>query len=130
VFPFPAARPAVSLWAVPARVAPPSSSVVAAVLAFGDVREDREDGMTMVRFSRERLSLPDLQELLGSEAERALDVSVLWDEREAEMVQVLDTAPLRAAADEARTGNAYADAQMRGFRRYRPELDLVHERAA
>jgi hypothetical protein len=130
VFPFPASRPAVSLWAAPAPVAPPSSSVVAAVLAFGDLRDDREDGLTLVRFSPERVALPDMQELLGADAARALDVSVLWDEREAEMVQVLDTAPLRRTPEAGQTGNAYADARMRGLRRHRPELELVHDRAA
>jgi hypothetical protein len=122
VFPFPASRPAVSLWTAPVRTTPPSSAVVAAVLAFGDVREEREDGLTLVRFSRERLAIGDLDELLQGETERALDVSLLWDEREEQLVRVLDNRPLRAGREDGPTGNSYADARMRGYRRHRPEV--------
>ena len=130
VFAFPAARPAVSIWAQPSPVAPPSDRVVAAVLQFGDVWDEREDGLTLIRFTPERLAMGDMRELLGSETARAEDVSILWDDREEQLVRVIDTAPLRAASDERPTGNAYADARMRGYRRYRPELELIEDWAA
>lgn len=110
--PFPKARTPVSLWIAPTPVAPPSGAVIAAVLAFGDIREEREDGTTLVRFSPERLAIGDLDEMLGAETNRALDVSVVWDEREEEVVTVLDVAPFRAQ-DCGPTGNRYADARLR-----------------
>lgn len=117
---FPKSRIPISLWVAPVPVAPPSGAVIAAVLAFGDQREDREDGTTLVRFSPERLAIGDLDEMLGAELDRALDVSIIWDEREDEVVSVLDVAPLRAH-DGAPIGNRYADARLRRGRK-RPEL--------
>jgi hypothetical protein len=111
-------RPAASLWAAAdTRVAPPSPALVSAVLVFGDVHEAREDGTTAIRLSAERLRPGDLRMLLGAEEARALDLTVLWDDREEQVVGVIDLGPLRHAAEPGPTGNAYADARMRGFPR-------------
>ena len=92
----PETRSALSLWVEPASVAPPPSEVVAAVLAFGDLHEFREDGSTQIRFSPARLDQEDMRLILGEARGRALDVSVLWDEREEQVLAVIDLAPLRA----------------------------------
>jgi hypothetical protein len=114
---FAGTRPALSLFSTPQPLTPPSERVVAAVLEFGDVREDRQDGLTTVRFTAARLEREDMELLLGEERERALDVSIIWDEAECEMVRVIDLAPLRAGREGAEQANRYADARKRTFRR-------------
>jgi hypothetical protein len=108
-----------SLWGVPDPVAAPREAVVAAVLQFGDVREEREDGTTLIRFTRNRLEREDMQMLLGEDLYRALDVSLIWDEAEDQLVRVLDVAPLRQGRARATPPNRYADAHMRSFPRER-----------
>ena len=114
--PFSATKSALSLFSPPAPVAPPSERVVAAVLEFGDVREERQDGLVAVRFTAARLQREDMALLLGDERERARDVSILWDEAECEMVRVIDLAPLRAGRDTVEQANRYADARKRTLR--------------
>jgi hypothetical protein len=119
--PTPAA--ALSLWGLSEPVAAPAEHVVAAVLQFGDVREERDDGTTLIRFTRSRLEREDMQLLLGDDLYRALDVSLIWDEAEDQLVRVLDLAPLRHSDGQRRARatrpNRYADAHMRSFPRER-----------
>ncbi len=110
---------ALSLWGACDAVAAPREGVVAAVLQFGDVREDREDGTTLIRFTRTRLEREDMRMLLGQDLYRALEVSLIWDEAEDQLVRVLDVAPLRQARARATPLNRYADAHMRSFPRER-----------
>ena len=114
-------RSAASLWAVSrAPAPPPSPALVSAVLVFGDVHEVREDGITAIRLSPARLAPGDLKMLLGVDETRLLDLTVLWDEREEQVVGVIDAGPLRPSPEPdpaGPTGNAYADARMRGFPR-------------
>jgi len=114
---FTAARAPLSLWAsTPSHIpvdAAPAAEVVAAVLQFGDIREEREDGHVLIRFSPLRVEFEDVRLLLGEARSRALDVSVVWDEAEMQVVSVQDLGPLRAARALGRRGNAYANAQMR-----------------
>ena len=111
--PFRIARPAVSLWVQPEPVAPPSAEVVEAVLTLGDVRVETEDGRTSIRLSAERAADTDVVRRLGGSVERALDVTVIWDEAEDEIVRVIDLAPLRAGEAARRARNAYAEVRMR-----------------
>ncbi len=122
-FALPTATPAVSYWFAGAPVAPPSGAVVAAVVQFGDLWEPREDGTYLVRLSQGRAEAEDIRLVLGDERRRALDISVVWDEAECEIVQVLDVAHLRAPVQS--TGNRYADARMRGFPRQGGALDVA-----
>jgi hypothetical protein len=115
----PPAAASMSLWGVPDPAAAPRESVVAAVLQFGDVREEREDGTTLIRFTRSRLEREDMQMLLGEDLYRALDVSLIWDEAEDQLVRVLDVAPLRRGQARTTPPNRYADAHMRSFPRER-----------
>ncbi len=117
--PYPEPRPALSLWAVAERVAPLSDTVVAAVQMFGDVRAEREDGTTLIRFSAARLAREDMRLVLGEAVARAAQVSIVWDEQEEQLLDVLDAAPLipRArltALGRPRHPNPYAEARMRG----------------
>jgi hypothetical protein len=114
---FPPTTPALSLWACATPVAPPSAEVIDAIVSFGDVRMEREDGTVLVRISPARLAQPDLEARLGLQRFRALDVSVVWDEEEAEIVRVIDARPVRPPSGSGPTGNRYADARMRGFPR-------------
>ena len=63
--PFAAAKPATSLFSAAVAVAPPSEAVVAAVLQFGDVREEHEDGLVTLRFTASRLEREDMVLVLG-----------------------------------------------------------------
>jgi hypothetical protein len=127
---FPAARPALSQWAFANPVAPPSSRVIASVLQFGDIWQTREDGTTLIRFSDARLEQDDMKLLLDDERQRAADISLIWDDQEEQLLQVLDGGGLRQppAAPGGPTGNSYADTRMRGFPRHEPYAD--HARAA
>jgi hypothetical protein len=113
--PFVATKPAVSLVSPALPTAPPSERVVAAVLEFGDVRDERQDGLTLVRFSADRLEHDDLALLLADERTRAMDISILWNEAECEMVRVIDLAPLRAGRQTFEQANRYAEARQRSL---------------
>jgi hypothetical protein len=54
--------------------------VIAAVLAFGDLRDRLADGSTLIRCSAERAASEDLRLLLREDAPRALEVSVVFSE--------------------------------------------------
>ena len=119
--PFHTPQAALSLWATAEPVAAPSAAVIAAVLTLGDVRTECEDGRTSIRFSAERIAQDEFALLLGAERERALDVTVIWDEDQAEIVRVLDLAPLRAGrAADLRQRNIYAAARQRAATRFAP----------
>jgi hypothetical protein len=75
----------------------PSAAVVAAVLAFGDVREPCEDGTTMIRLSPARLASDDIQMLLRRDSARALDVRIIWSETDLELVRIIDIGCFRKA---------------------------------
>lgn len=125
---YPHARTTLSLWAVPAPIEPPSASVVAAVVVFGDIHETWDDGETVIRFSRARLEREDMRLLLREDLARAGGVRVIWDEREEQIVRVLDSGPLTMTPQLQSVGNRYAEARMRGAPRYRvapPAQDAV-----
>ncbi len=114
--PFKPAKGALSLFSAPAPVPPPSQSVVAAVLQFADAREEHDDGLVTLRFTAARLARDDMALILGAEVGRAADVSIVWDEKEGEMVRVIDLAPLRAGRDALEQSNRYAAARQRNAR--------------
>ncbi len=110
----PAARAPLSLWIDPEPCAPPPAAVIAAVLGFGDLREEQDDGTVIVRFSPARVEREDLRLLLGADRRRALDVSIVCDEAQAEVLRVIDLAPLRPPPG-PRSRNRYAEARMRSM---------------
>ena len=110
-----------SLWARSAPLAPPSAAVINAILDYGDICEARDDGLLLVRLSPVRAAQASLDLASTGERQRALDVAIVWDEREQQIVSVLDAGPFRASSEDRSTGNAYADARLRGFpRRMQP----------
>lgn len=79
----PAARPAPSL---------PPAAVVDAVLRFHDVALDQGGQRTLLRLSERRLHEPEVEAALGAHAQRAGRVAILWNERESEIIRVLEAA--------------------------------------
>ena len=68
------------------------SSVVDAVLRFHDEEQDQGAGHTLLRLSKKRLRDAEVAEALGDQKKRAANVSILWNERESEIIRVLEAA--------------------------------------
>lgn len=78
---------------LPAFERPPlPGSVVDAVLRFHDEAEDQGLGRTLLRLSHNRLHDEEVESYLGDLTERAAGVAILWDERESEIIRVLEAA--------------------------------------
>ena len=71
---------------------PLPGSVVDAVLRFHDQAEDQGLGRTLLRLSRDRLHDAEVESYLGELTDRAAGVAILWDERESEIIRVLEAA--------------------------------------
>jgi hypothetical protein len=74
------------------RPVPPPAAVVDAVLRFHDEETDQGSGRTLLRLSAQRLRQRDVKAALGSHAARAARVAILWNERESEIIRVLEAA--------------------------------------
>lgn len=91
-------RPFRPAYARPARriepVLPPPlpAAVVDAVLRYHDEEQDQGAGRTLLRCSQKRLRQHDVRQALGALAARAANVSILWNERESEIIRVLEAA--------------------------------------
>jgi hypothetical protein len=72
---------------------PPSATLIDAVLAWSDLRDDLGGGRVLLRLSPARLAEPKLRRALGAEAGRLGDIAVIWDERDDSLFRVLDGAP-------------------------------------
>ena len=64
-------------------------SVVDAVLRFHDQALDQGGGRTLLRLSDAALERPEVKQALGDLTGRAAGVSILWNEREGEIIRVL-----------------------------------------
>ena len=73
----------------PVRPAPPPAAVVDAVLRFHDQEQDQGGGRTLLRLSPQRVRDAEVRAALGDLAPRAAQVSILWNEREGEIIRVL-----------------------------------------
>ena len=71
---------------------PMPSAVVDAVLRFHDEAEDQGAGRTLLSLSPRRLHEPEVEAALGSHAPRAARVSILWSERESQIIRVMEAA--------------------------------------
>lgn len=72
---------------------PPSGEIISAVLRFADIEEDLGGGRTHYRLSDKRLRTREVRKVLGKDGVmRAADIGVVWDERQDEIVRVLDRA--------------------------------------
>lgn len=82
----------------PAVLAPLPGAVVDAVLRYHDEAQDQGCGRTLLRLSARRLRDAEVAGALGELAARAAGVSILWNEREGEIIRVLEAAAPRLAA--------------------------------
>lgn len=76
----------------PPRPTLPPAAVVDAVLRFHDVAVDQGGERTLLRLSAHRLHQPEVEAALGPHADRAARVAILWNERESEIIRVLEAA--------------------------------------
>ncbi|MDO8409769.1 MAG: hypothetical protein Q7S93_06880 [Phenylobacterium sp.] len=98
----PAAAPA-PLLDLASRPEAPGADLIAAVLTHADL--ETRLGPQRVRRSLSPYRAAELREagrLNGAEAARSLDIAVIWDEAEAEVVRVIDDAPLRCKTQSSR----------------------------
>lgn len=72
--------------------------VVDAVLRYHDESEDQGGGRSLLRLSARRAADAEVAAALGDLAARAAQVSILWNEREGEIIRVLEAALPRLAA--------------------------------
>jgi hypothetical protein len=91
-------RPFRPAYARPARPEPAferpalPAAVVDAVLRFHDEEQDQGAGRTLLRLSQRRLRDKEIRAALGELTQRAANVSILWNEREGEIIRVLEAA--------------------------------------
>ena len=76
---------------------PLPGAVVDAVLRFHDEVQDQGCGRSLLRLSASRLHDAEVEAALGDLAPRAAQVSILWNEREGEIIRVLESLPRLAA---------------------------------
>ena len=74
------------------RPQPTPAAVVDAVLRFHDEEQEQSSGFTLLRLSAKRLRQREVKAALGNHAARAARVSILWNERESEIIRVLEAA--------------------------------------
>jgi hypothetical protein len=86
-------RPARSFQPKPVKVAVQRpmtpGAIVDAVLRFHDLALDQGGDRTLLRLSEERLATPEVKAALGDMTRQAGGVSILWNEREGEIIRVL-----------------------------------------
>ena len=85
-------KPRTARPVVDPRPLPPPAAVVDAVLRFHDEEQDQGSGRTLLRLSARRLRQREVKAALGAHAARAARVSILWNERESEIIRVLEAA--------------------------------------
>ncbi|MCR5879956.1 hypothetical protein [Phenylobacterium sp. J367] len=74
------------------RPVPPPAALVDAVLRYHDCEDEQSSGFTLLRLSAARLRQREVKAALGTHAARAARVSILWNERESEIIRVLEAA--------------------------------------
>jgi hypothetical protein len=82
----------------PAGPAPLPGAIVDAILRYHDEALDQGGGRSLLRLSLRRLCDAEVRAALGELAVRAAGVSILWNEREEEIVRVLEATDARLAA--------------------------------
>lgn len=73
----------------------PTADVISAVLQHADCVEDLGAGKQLYRLSAKRSRTRLLREHLGKKAFRAAEVAVIYDEREGQIVRVLEQPAVR-----------------------------------
>ena len=72
--------------------------MIDAILRFRDVEVDQGGQCTLLRLSERRLHDAEVMGALGADCRRAANVAILWNERESEIVRVLEGLDARLAA--------------------------------
>jgi hypothetical protein len=70
----------------------PPAALVDAVLRYHDVELDQGGERTLLKLSERRMREPEVASALGADAARATRVAILWNERESEIIRVLEAA--------------------------------------
>ena len=92
----PAARAAAPLLDFAQRPEAPGADLIAAVLTHADLETRLSPQRVRRSLSPHRAAeLREAGRLNAAEAARSLDLAVVWDEAEAEVVRVIDDAPMR-----------------------------------
>jgi hypothetical protein len=98
-------RPALALVAAPEPHQPPSGALINVILEYADIQQDLGGDRCILRLSARRMKDPVIKAILGREARRLAEISILWDEQEGEIIRVRDDAareePLSGIEDEA-----------------------------
>ena len=82
----------------PSRSRPPlTGAIIDAVLQYADLQEDQGCGRTLLKLSARRLAEAGVKASLGNNIDRARGVSILWNDREGEIVRVFDQPSQRLA---------------------------------
>jgi hypothetical protein len=78
--------------AAPVQIAPPSGALLNAILSYADISDEIGGGLTILRVSARRMNDSVITDMLGREAARLADVSILWNDDQSEIQCVLDAA--------------------------------------
>ena len=73
----------------PARPAPAAGDLINGILRFHDVVRQQGSDMALLRVSEARLREPEVRAWFGDQAKTAAGVSILYNQREDEIVRVL-----------------------------------------
>ena len=84
--------PALPPLSSPAPSQPPSGALINVILEYADIQQELGADRYILRLSARRMKDPVIKEILGREAKRLADVSILWDEQEGEIIRVRDDA--------------------------------------
>ena len=77
-----------AMFRTPFPTAVASGRLISEVLRLADVQEDLGGGRIRMRLSKARLKQPEVKAALGEDVKRAAELAVVYDEREAEVVDV------------------------------------------
>jgi len=69
---------------------PPSGDLINTILQYADLQQAMGGGRVMLSLSARRIADPVISAPLGREAGRLHEVSIIWDEREDEIVRIID----------------------------------------
>lgn len=76
--------------AAPAERRPPSGDLINTILQYADLQQPMGGGRVMLSLSARRIGDPVISGPLGREGGRLHEVSVIWDEREDQIVRIID----------------------------------------
>jgi hypothetical protein len=85
-------RPALAPIVAPEAPQPPSGALINVILEYADIQQDLGGDRCILRLSARRMRDPVIKSILGREARRLAEISILWDEQEGEIVRVRDDA--------------------------------------